>query len=206
MARLAADLRRSHDRLSGRLRRSPVAVGHHAGPDHAGQDRRRRAAGRRVRRPGRHHESLPCRQRRQGDFRPAPSAAIRWQRRPAPQRWNSCKTQRSTNGWKSYPRGLPRDSTRRRPRPAFRMSSIAWAACSRRSSSPARSRTGRQPVAAIPQQRSLDFFWGLIRRGVYCRAANTGPLFVSASSTPEKADIDATILAACDVLSGLQPC
>ena len=80
-ARRAADLRRSDDRLSRGLRRRAIAVRHRARPDDAGQDRRRRLAGRRLRRPGRDHG--PRSARRARCFRPARSAAIRWPRPPA---------------------------------------------------------------------------------------------------------------------------
>ena len=53
----AVDLRRSDDRLSRGLRRGAIAIRDHARPDDAGQDRRRRAAGRGLRRPGRDHGS-----------------------------------------------------------------------------------------------------------------------------------------------------
>ena len=54
-ARRGADLRRSDDRLSRRARRRAGALRHPARPDHARQGDRRRPAGRRVRRPARHH-------------------------------------------------------------------------------------------------------------------------------------------------------
>ncbi len=63
-ARLAADCRRSDDRLPRGLWRGPIAAGHRARSDHAGQDHRRRAARGRLRRPGRDHG--PRFARRQG--------------------------------------------------------------------------------------------------------------------------------------------
>ena len=59
--RRAVDFRRSHDRLSRGLWRSASAFRHSARSDDAGQDRRRRAAGRGLRRPGRHHGQGPAR-------------------------------------------------------------------------------------------------------------------------------------------------
>ena len=54
-ARRAADLRRGHHRLPRRARRRPGALRHPPGPDLPGQDHRRRAARRRLRRPRRDH-------------------------------------------------------------------------------------------------------------------------------------------------------
>ena len=54
-ARRAADFRRSDDRISRRPRRRAATVRDSAGPDDARQDHRRRHAGRRIRRPPRHH-------------------------------------------------------------------------------------------------------------------------------------------------------
>ena len=68
-ARRPADLRRSDDRLPRGLRRRAVAVRHRARPDDAGQDRRRRAAGRRLRRPAPRSWTTCCRPAR--CFRPA---------------------------------------------------------------------------------------------------------------------------------------
>ncbi len=54
-ARHRAHLRRSHDRLSRGVRRRAGVLRRRARPDDAGQDRRRRLAGRRLRRQARHH-------------------------------------------------------------------------------------------------------------------------------------------------------
>ena len=54
-ARRGADLRRGDDGLPRREGRRAGALRHQARPHHARQDRRRRHAGRRLRRPARHH-------------------------------------------------------------------------------------------------------------------------------------------------------
>ena len=65
-----------------------------------------------------------------------------------------------------------------------------------------------QPVRDWPTasgcdtQRFARFFWGMADRGVYLPCSQFEALFVSAAHTP--ADIDATVAAARDVLSGLR--
>ena len=103
-ARRAVDLRRSDDRLSRRLRRRTAAARHPARPDDARQDRRRRPAGRRLRRPGRDHGPRAARPAK--SFRPARSAAIRWPPPPASPRSARSATIRPTTGSNNSPRDL----------------------------------------------------------------------------------------------------
>ena len=99
-ARRAADLRRSDDRLPRGLRRGPVAVRHHARPDHAGQDHRRRAAGGGLRRPGRDHG--PRAAGRQGVPGRHAQRQSRWPRRPGIATLRDPpRTNRPTRGWSS---------------------------------------------------------------------------------------------------------
>jgi glutamate-1-semialdehyde 2,1-aminomutase len=58
-------------------------------------------------------------------------------------------------------------------------------------------------VAAVcDKERFAKYFWGLIDRGVYMPCSQYEALFVSAAHSEE--DINATIVAARDVLSGLR--
>ena len=85
--RRAADLRRGDDRLSRGPRRRAGAVRRPPGSHDARQDHRRRHAGRRVRRPARHHGA--ARAARARSTRPAPCRATRWRWRPASPRSSS---------------------------------------------------------------------------------------------------------------------
>ena len=164
--------------------------------DDAGQDRRRRAAGRRLRRPGRDHGPHPAGRAR--CFRPARSAAIRWPRPRASPRSRCCATSRRTTSWSDSARSSKPGWQRRRSggRGAQRhpRRQHADAVLQRR----AGDRLGRgQPVAT--RRRYGRYFWGLIERGVYMPCSQYEALFVSAAHS--EADIAATVAAAKEALS-----
>ena len=60
--------------------------------------------------------------------------------------------------------------------------------------------TGWQTASQSDTDRYADFFWGMVDRGVYLPCSQYEALFFSSMHTD--ADIEATITAATDVLTG----
>ena len=180
-ARGAADLRRSDDRLPRGLRRCAVTAGHRAGSHDARQDRRRRPAGRRVRRPGRDHGSCAAgRQSVSGRHAQRQSAGHGRRLRDAA---SCCATSRRTSGWSNLSARLGSRAARR-GNGGRRAASVR----PRRQHDDAvlcrRSRLRDWPTASrCDTQRFARWFWGMLDRGVYLPCSQFEALFVSAAHT-----------------------
>ena len=195
--RRAADFRRGHfgiprgaGRRAGRRRRQ-------ARPDLPGQDHRRRAARRRLRRPGRSDGSVspagPVYQAGTLSGNPlAMTAGLVVPRQPDAEALQAPRGARHA-GW---PRALPT----RRATLASRCRSTRSDRSSRRSSPIGRCAT-TQSATSADTDRYATFFRGMLARGVYPPPSQFEAWFLS--SAHSTADIDKTIAAAREAMKEL---